>query len=55
MKNSEVNIKHKNKYGNLKTILSIWYCKQDRSPERRLTKHKAILCEHGGMKQWEVN
>ena len=27
MKNIEVNNKHKNKYGNLKTILSFWYFK----------------------------
>ena len=32
MKNSEVNNKNKNKYGKLKTILSIWYFKQNRPP-----------------------
>ena len=29
MNNTEVNNKHKNKYGKLKTILSIWYFKRN--------------------------
>ena len=55
MKKSEVNNKHKNKDGNLKTILSIWYFKRKRFPDVILMKHKARICAHGGMKQWEVN
>ena len=47
MKNSEFNNKHKNKYGNIKTILSIWYFNHNILPYRRLMKHKYRLCEHG--------
>ena len=38
MKNSEVNNKHKKIYGNLKTILSIWYFKCKRFTDTRLMK-----------------
>ena len=55
MKNSEVRNKHKNKYGKLKTILSIQYFKRKIFPDGRLIKHKYRLCEHGRMKQWLVN
>ena len=60
MKNSEVNNKHKNKSGELKAILLIWYFKHKIFLNGRLMKHKAILCSHGGMKQllfnyWEAN
>ena len=60
MKSSEVNNKHKNKDGNLKTIWSIWYFKRKIFPDGRLLNYKARLCAHGGMKQcgvkyWETN
>ena len=55
MKNSEVNNDHKNKYGKLKTIISIWYFKRNRSPDEILIKHKSRICEHGGIQQWGVN
>ena len=48
-KNSEVNNKHKNKDGKLKTVLSIWYFKHKILPDGRLMGHKARLCAHGGM------
>ena len=51
MKNSEVNNKHKNRYGKLKTILSIWYFKRNIFPDKILMKHKYIIWEHGGMQQ----
>ena len=38
MKNSEVNVKHKNKYGKLMTILSIWSLKHERFPDLILIK-----------------
>ena len=52
---SEVNNKHKHKDGKFKTILSIWYFNQNRFPDKILTKHKARLYAHGGMKLWGVN
>ena len=55
MKNSEVNNKHKNKYGKLKTILSICYFNSKRFPYGRLMKHKPRLFSYGGIQQWEVN
>ena len=55
MKNIEVNNKHKNKYGNIKTILSIWYLKRKRFPDGILMKHKSRLCENGGIQKWGVN
>ena len=55
MKNIEVNNNHKNKYGKLKTILSIWYFKLNRFLDKRIIKHKAILCSNGVIKQWIVN
>ena len=55
IKKSKVNNKHKNKYGNLKTILSIWNFKRKRLPGGRSTKQKSRICSQGGMKQWVVN
>ena len=55
MKNSEVNNKHTNKDGKIKTILSIWYFKHNIFLDGRLTKHKSILCAHGVMQQWGAN
>ena len=40
---------------NTKTIQSICAFKWKRFPEGTLTKHKTILCAHGGMQQWGVN
>ena len=54
MKYSEVKNKHKNKYGKIKTILSIWYFKRKIFPDGILMKHKARLCAHRVMKQWRV-
>ena len=51
---SEVNNNHKNKDGQLNTILSIWYFKRKIFSYRRLMKHKSRLFLHGGMKQWGV-
>ena len=53
--NSEVKNKHKNRYGKIKTILSIWYFRRKRLPDGRLTKQKYRLCAHGGIQQWLVN
>ena len=55
MKNSELNNKHKNKYGKLKTILLIWYFKRKRFPYGGLTKHKDRLCAHGGIQKRRFN
>ena len=55
LKKNEVRNKHKNKYGKLKTILSIWYFKRKRFPYGRLIKHKARLSANGLMKQWMFN
>ena len=52
MKKSEVNNKHKNKYGNLKTILSIWYFNRNIFTDGRLMKQKSRLCSHGEVQQW---
>ena len=49
IKNSEVNNKHKNKYGNLNTISFIWYFKRKIFTDGIFMKHKDILCSHGGM------
>ena len=59
MKNSEVNNKHKIKYGELKTILSICSFKRKIFPDVRLMKHKARICSHEkikqrGVKYWET-
>ena len=51
MKNSEVNTKHKNKYGKLKNILSIWYFKRKRLPYGILMKYKSRLYSHGGIQK----
>ena len=45
----------KKRYGNIKTILSIWHFKCKRFPYRRLIKYKARICAHEGMQQWGVN
>ena len=42
-KNIEINNKHKNKYGKLKTILSFWYFKFRIFLDGILMKHKARL------------
>ena len=55
MKNSEVNNKHKNKYGKPKTILSIWSFKRKIPQDGRLMKDEYILYSHGGMQQLIVN
>ena len=55
MENGEVNNKHKDKYGKLKGILSIWSIKRNRFPYGRLIKHKYILCSHVGIRQWGVD
>ena len=52
--NIQSNSNHKNKDGNLKTILSIWYFKRKRFPDVGLTKHKSRICAHGGIQQWVV-
>ena len=55
IKNSEVNIKYKNKYGNLKTILSIFYFKRNIFPYIILMKYETRLSKHGLIQQWVVN
>ena len=52
---SEVNNKHKNRYGRLKNILSIWYFKRKIFPEGKLMKQKSRICAHGLIQQWVVN
>jgi hypothetical protein len=39
----------------MKTIMAIWSFKCKCHPDGLLNKHKARLCAHGGMLQWEVN
>ena len=51
MRKSEVNNKQKNKYGKIKTILSIWSFKRKILPDVILMKHKSRLCTHGRMQQ----
>ena len=51
IENSEVKNKHRNKDGNINTILSIWYFKRKRFTDGRLVKQKARLCARGGMQQ----
>ena len=48
-KNSKVNNKHKNIYGELNSILSIWSFKRKIFPDRRLIKQKFRLCAHKGI------
>ena len=55
MNNSEVNNKHKNKYGKLKTILSLWYFKCKILPDVILMKHKSRIYSHVVMQKWGVN
>ena len=55
MTNSEVNNKHKNKDGKLKTILSIWYFKRNRFPDLGLIKQNYRLYLHGVMQKLGVN
>ena len=57
-KNSEVRNKHKDKYGKLKTILSIWYFNHNRLPDGIIMKQESKLCSHGviqqlGVEYWE--
>ena len=57
-KKSEVNNKHKNKDGNIKTILLNLFFKRKRFKYRILMKHKSRLCSYGliqelGFNYWE--
>ena len=54
MKKSEVNNKHRNKYGKIKTILSIFSFKHNIFPDVILMKHRSRLCAHRGMQKWVV-
>ena len=38
-----------------KTIWSIWSFKRKQHPDGTLNKHKARLCDHGGMQVWGEN
>jgi hypothetical protein len=38
-----------------KLIKTIWSFKRKRFPDGHLNKHKARLCEHGGMQRWGEN
>ena len=38
-----------------KPIKAIWSFKRKRRPDGTLLKHKARLCAHGGMQQWDNN
>ena len=38
-----------------KTIQAIWSSKRKRFSDKRLNKHKASLCAHGGMQEWGEN
>ena len=40
---------------NMKMTMAIWSFKYKHWPDGMLNKHKAQLCAHGGMQQWEVN
>ena len=55
MKNSEVSNNHQNKDGGIKTILFIYYFKQNILPYGRLMWQKSRLCSHGLMQQWGFN
>ena len=55
MKNRDVNNNHQNKYGKLKTILSIFSFKLNRFPNGRLMKQRSTLCDNVLIKQWGVN
>ena len=48
-KKIEVNNKHKNKDGDIKTVLSIWYFRRNRFLDGRLMNHKSRLFTHGGI------
>ena len=39
----------------VKAILAIWAFKRKQFPDGRINKHKARLCDHGGMQQYGVN
>ena len=55
MKNSEVKNEHKNKDGNIKTILFRCYFKWKIFAYREFIKNKARICAHEEMQQWGVN
>ena len=55
MKSSEVNNKHKNNDGNLKTIRSIWSFKRKILQYGRWMNHKGRMFSHEGMEQFGVN
>ena len=55
MKNSEVNNERKNKYDNLRTILSIWFFNRNIFSYGRFMKHKCVIYSHVEMKQWGFN
>ena len=38
----------------VKTILSIWDFRRKRFPDIRINKHKAQICAHYGMQQYEI-
>ncbi len=38
-----------------KPIQAIWSFKHKQRPDGTLVKHKARLCAHGGMQQWDTN
>ena len=41
--------------GQQSTILAIWSFKCKIFPDGRLLKHRARLCDHGGMHKWVIN
>ena len=55
MKNIKVKNNHKNKDEKLKTILSIWYFKCKRLPDRRLMIHKDRIFAHVIMQKLGIN
>ena len=55
MKKNEVNNKHKNKYGKVKTIISIWNFNCQRLPYGRLMKQKHRICANGGIQKLVAN
>ena len=55
MKKSKVDNKHKNKDGNIKTILSIFSFSLKIFPYGILNKHKSRLYEHEVIQKWVVD